>query len=36
MPGVVPLDAIKLLAGRALSVHLKERSAIGSRTPDQF
>jgi sugar phosphate isomerase/epimerase len=33
--GVVPLDAIKLLAGRVLSVHLKERSAIGTRTPDQ-
>lgn len=33
--GVVPLEAIKLLAGRVFSVHLKERSAIGSRTPDQ-
>ena len=33
--GVVPLDAITLLGGRVHSVHLKERSAIGSRTPDQ-
>jgi len=33
--GVVPLEAIQLLAGRIHSVHLKERSAIGTRTPDQ-
>lgn len=32
--GVVPLEAIKMLAGRINSVHLKERAAIGSRTPD--
>ena len=33
--GITPLDAIKLLTGRVRSVHLKERSAIGARTPDQ-
>ena len=33
--GFVPLEAIKLLEGRIKSVHLKERSAIGERTPDQ-
>ncbi|MDI1248301.1 MAG: sugar phosphate isomerase/epimerase [Lacunisphaera sp.] len=32
---VVPLDAVRLLAGRIKSVHLKERAAIGRRTPDQ-
>ena len=32
---VVPLEAVKLLADRIKSVHLKDRSAIGQRTPDQ-
>lgn len=32
---VVPLEAIKLLEGRIKSVHLKDRAAIGQRTPDQ-
>ena len=32
---VVPLEAIRLLAGRIKSVHLKDRAAIGHRTPDQ-
>lgn len=32
---VVPLDAVRLLAGRIKSVHLKDRAAIGRRTPDQ-
>lgn len=32
---VVPLDAVRLLSGRIKSVHLKDRAAIGRRTPDQ-
>lgn len=32
---VVPLEAVKLLADRIKSVHLKDRAAIGRRTPDQ-
>lgn len=32
---VVPLEAIKLLEGRIKSVHLKDRTAVGKRTPDQ-
>ena len=32
---VVPLEAVKLLADRIKSVHVKDRSAIGRRTPDQ-
>ena len=32
---VVPLEAIRLLAGRIKSVHLKDRAAIGRKTPDQ-
>ena len=33
--GVKPLDAVKLLKGRVISVHLKDRPAIGKPTPDQ-
>ncbi|MSU49319.1 MAG: sugar phosphate isomerase/epimerase [Opitutus sp.] len=33
--GVVSLNAIKLLAGRIHSLHLKDRSALGRATPDQ-
>lgn len=32
---VVPLEAIKLLEGLIKSVHLKDRAAVGKRTPDQ-
>lgn len=32
--GVVPIEAIRTLDGRIQTLHLKERSAIGSRTPD--
>ncbi len=32
--GVVPLDGIKLLKGRIVSAHLKERTAIGKSTED--
>lgn len=32
---VIPLEAIRLLAGRIKSVHLKDRAAIGRKTPDQ-
>ncbi|HRE79548.1 MAG TPA: PQQ-binding-like beta-propeller repeat protein [Opitutaceae bacterium] len=34
--GVIPLEGIKLLEGRIKSLHLKDRSAIGHRTPDQI
>ena len=34
--GVVPLDAIKLLAGRMISLHLKDRTEIGRPTTDQI
>ncbi len=32
---IVPIEAIRLLKGRIKSVHLKDRAAIGRRTPDQ-
>lgn len=32
---VVPLEAIRILEGRIKSVHLKDRAAVGRRTPDQ-
>jgi sugar phosphate isomerase/epimerase len=34
--GVVPLDAIKLLEGRIISLHLKDRLEIGRPTTDQI
>jgi len=32
--GLKPLDAIKILRGRVLSLHLKERAEIGKQLPD--
>lgn len=32
--GLVPLDCIKLLKGRIVSLHLKERTEIGKHVPD--
>jgi len=32
--GIAPLDAVKVLKGRVISVHLKERTAIGRHTED--
>jgi sugar phosphate isomerase/epimerase len=32
--GIKPLDAIKLLRGRIVSLHLKERTEIGKQLPD--
>lgn len=32
--GIKPLDAIKILEGRIISCHLKERPVIGSQKPD--
>ena len=32
--GLKPLDCIKILKGRIISLHLKERTAIGERLPD--
>ncbi|MDB6019060.1 MAG: Xylose isomerase domain protein barrel [Pedosphaera sp.] len=32
--GFTPLDCVKLLHGRIISVHLKERKAIGTQLPD--
>ncbi len=32
--GIVPLDGLRLLAGRIVSVHLKDRTAIGRQTAD--
>ena len=32
--GIKPLDAIKLLKGRIMSVHLKDRPVIGEQKPD--
>jgi len=32
--GITPLDGIKLLKGRIVSVHLKDRSAVGKQTED--
>jgi sugar phosphate isomerase/epimerase len=32
--GFIPLDCIKLLEGRIVSVHLKERPELNKRTPD--
>jgi len=32
--GLKPLDGIKILKGRIVSLHLKERAVIGERTPD--
>jgi sugar phosphate isomerase/epimerase len=34
--GVVPLEAIQLLGGRILNLHLKDRPSIGSPTTDQI
>ncbi|TAK93414.1 MAG: sugar phosphate isomerase/epimerase [Verrucomicrobia bacterium] len=33
--GIKPLDAVKLLKGRIVSSHFKDRLAIGKQTPDQ-
>lgn len=32
--GIVPLDGLRVLAGRIVSVHLKDRTAIGRQTTD--
>lgn len=32
--GLKPLDCVKLLKGRIVSVHMKDRTAIGTQTPD--
>lgn len=32
--GLVPLDCIKILKGRIISLHLKERSELGKQLPD--
>jgi len=32
--GIKPLDGIKLLRGRIISLHLKERTEIGKQLPD--
>lgn len=32
--GIVPLDGLRVLAGRIVSVHLKDRTAIGRQTAD--
>lgn len=32
--GIVPLEALRLLSGRIISVHLKDRTAIGRQTTD--
>lgn len=32
--GIMPLDGIKLLKGRIVSVHMKDRTAIGKQTED--
>jgi sugar phosphate isomerase/epimerase len=32
--GLVPLDCLKILKGRIISVHLKDRAEIGKPTPD--
>ena len=32
--GITPLDGIKLLKGRIISLHLKERPVIGKQMPD--
>jgi sugar phosphate isomerase/epimerase len=32
--GLTPLDCIKLLKGRIVSVHLKDRSAVGKQSED--
>lgn len=32
--GLKPLDCVKILKGRIISLHLKERTAIGERLPD--
>ena len=34
--GIVPLDAIKLLEGRIISLHLKDRKEIGRKSNDQI
>lgn len=34
--GIVPLDAIKLLSGRIINLHLKDREEIGLATTDQI
>jgi len=34
--GLVPLDALKILDGRAISLHLKDRTRIGGQTTDQI
>ena len=33
--GIKPVDAVKLLKGRIISAHFKDRLAIGKQTPDQ-
>lgn len=32
--GIIPLDGVKLLKGRIVSVHMKDRTAIGKQTED--
>jgi len=34
--GIKPLDAIKILRGRIISVHLKDRAEIGKQLPDSI
>jgi sugar phosphate isomerase/epimerase len=34
--GLVPLDALKVLKGRVVSLHLKDRQSIGGETTDQI
>ena len=34
--GLVPLDCLKILKGRIISAHLKERTEIGKHLPDQI
>jgi sugar phosphate isomerase/epimerase len=33
--GIKPVDAVKILKGRIISAHFKDRLAIGKQTPDQ-
>jgi len=34
--GLQPVDCLRILKGRVISVHLKDRAAIGSHLPDQI
>ena len=34
--GIKPIDALRILKGRIISAHLKDRAAIGSHLPDQI